>query len=323
MISSGATIKSILCKNIDQQATVGFFGAADSLSPFLSGAFDLYMARVFNQSLVVAEPIDGNEDITSLLKRGVLLQEALGKRVVLFLGSVSPAQRRRLIGAGQGFISQGGDVFLPSLSLILGSLASPAVLGHQAFTPSQQAIFLFCLYGKTDVIRQIDVQNALNLSAGSVSLALSLFVELRMLDYAIGGKTGRQRNYMIESKADFYRIGIGYFGQPVRERVRVALALRQSDWLLSGVSALAARSDLIAPKQPIFAIAPAGVEQFLRKDCDTETYGELQILRYNPAPFAVDACVDPVTMALTLNADDERISLALRAAMKGYPWYQE
>lgn len=322
MKSSSAAIEGILRRNIDEHSMVGPSDERDNLSPFLLSSFNFHKAIVLGKELVIAEPVGYEGDVDSALKRCAMLEKAMGNDAVLFLNLLSPAQRRRLVRVGQGFISQNGDVFLPMLSLVFGSRAARFSEQRSEFTPSQQALFLFCLYAETNMIKQEEAKDALGLSAGSISSAFSLFVELRMMDYAIGGKTGRRRDYVIEDKTNFYRIGIERFGNPVRKRVLVPLLLKEPDWLLSGLSALAVRSDLVAPRRPVFAVSPSDAKRLPDKDFDADDYGWLQVLRYNPAPFADGDCVDLVTMALSLDDDDERISIALRIAMKGYEWYR-
>lgn len=46
------------------------------------------------------------------------------------------------------------------------------------------------------------------------------------------------------------------------------------------------------------------------------------MLRFDPSVFAKDGRVDPLTMLLTIDEEDERISIALRQALGGYAWYQ-
>lgn len=322
MKSSSEEIEGILRRNIDERAAVAPSDEGGNLSPFLSGAFDFHKVIALEREIFIAEPINYDGDVASMLKRCAALEKAMGKDVVLFLDLPSPSQRRRLVRSGQGFISKGGDLFLPMLSIVFGARAIRINESRSKFTPSQQAVFLFCLYTETEVIKQADVKKALGFSAGSISSAFSLFVELRMMDYAVGGKTGRQRDYLIEDKADFYRIGIERFGDPVRERMLVPLILKEPGWLLGGLSALALRSDLVVPKRPVFAVSPSDAKELLGKDFDAEDYGWLQVLRYDPAPFADGGCVDALTMALSLDDDDERVSLALRTAMEGYEWYR-
>jgi hypothetical protein len=47
------------------------------------------------------------------------------------------------------------------------------------------------------------------------------------------------------------------------------------------------------------------------------------VLKYNPALFAKNEHVDPLTTLLTLDDADERISIALKQALGGFEWYQD
>lgn len=216
-----------------------------------------------------------------------------------------------------------GDFYLPQLSLLLTKKDAVPFEVRRSFNPAQQLVFLYCLYSGSAPISQTDVQKRTGLSSGSVSSALSRFVELGLLDFSVGGKTGRRKSYLANDKAAFYRNGISSFGSPVRETVVAPASVVQKGWPKSGLSALAERSDLLPPSEPSYAISAAQAKLLTIPQDESFERCTLHVLKYDPAIFAECGRVDPLTMLLTIGEEDERISMALRQVLGGCAWYQE
>ncbi len=313
-------IEQALRRDIDSGATVRPLEA--SLSAYLAGAYDLYEARLLGKRLVLAQPTESGEDSDKVTKRADVLGKALGEPVVLRLTALSRPQRRTLIEGGQAFMTDGGDYYLPQLALTLSEKALLPPVRERSFSPTQQSVFLYCLYAGEGPISQSDIQSALGLSSGSASSALSLFVRLDLLEFTTGGKTGRKKSYRLRDRSQFYRDGIRRFGSPVREAITAPLPAGGEGWLKSGLSALADQSDLLPPERPEFAVSPSQAKLISSSDDTTTALCSVKVLRYDPAPFASRGCVDPLTMLLTVDEDDERISIALRQALRSCEWYQ-
>ena len=147
-------------------------------------------------------------------------------------------------------------------------------------------------------------------------------VKLGLLGYATGGKTGRKKTYFVRDMARFYRDGVGRFGSPVREVITAPESACDDGWLKAGLSALADCSDLLPPGRPEFAVSPAQAKRLASDGDGSAETCSVKVLRYDPAPFATQGRVDPLTMLLTIDEEDERISIALRQALGGCEWYQ-
>ena len=313
-------IESALRRDIDSNATVRPGNA--KLSAYLASAYSLYNAQLLGETLTLAEPSEISDNPTKVAKRANALSKSLGKPAVLYFTALSRPQRRALIEGGQPFITHEGDYYLPQLALSLSKRTLSNVNRERPFSPAQQAVFLYCLYAEKDISHP-DMQSTLNLSSGSVSSALSLFVKLGLLEFTVNGKTNRKKSYRPRDKARFYYDGIKRFGSPVREVITAPLSAAEKDWLKSGLSALAEQSDLLPPKRPEFAVSPAQAKRALSNSSDSANLCSIKVLKYDPKPFAAHGFVDPLTMLLTIDDDDERISLALKQALRSCEWYQD
>lgn len=313
-------IERVLRSNIDDGAHVQPLEAR--LSAYLASAYDLFEVKVTGASLILAIPTDASSDPINSVKGMAKLGESLDADMTACFPSLSRAQRRELIKQRQAFMTVEGDFYLPQLSLSLAKKDAAPLEARRLFNPAQQLVFLNCLYSDPAPISQADVQKRTGLSSGSVSSALSLFVELNLLDFSVGGKTGRRKSYLANDKAAFFRNGIGGFGSPIAETIAAPASVVQSGWPKSGLSALAERSDLLPPSEPSYAISKAQAKLLSVSEDDSLERCTLHVLRYDPTVFAERGCVDPLTMLLTIDEEDERISIALQQALGGCEWYQ-
>jgi hypothetical protein len=316
-------IENLLSKDLDKHARVKKF--KPSLSPYLSNSYNLYKANVLGEGLIFAEPTKATTDYAKLIKGVAALNKALGINAVLFLPNTpTRTQRKNLLEVRQAFATAQGDYYIPQLALLLSQAQEISIKQKRVFTPTQQLVFLYCLYASDgQQINAADIQKALGLSSGSVSYALSALVDYELIQYTTGGKTARKKTYYIESKADFYRYGIGYFGNPVKETIEAPLSCASESWPKSGLSALSELSNLLPPNTPYFAATSKEVMDLGCKSDDGQGYCTIQVLKYNPALFAKNEHVDPLTTLLTLDDADERISIALKQALGGFEWYQD
>lgn len=331
MESISSTIEGILRLQIDEGASVreGDFG--DKLSPFLRGVFDTYDVTVDGERFCVAR-VDGDSLVDAgVMKKTAALEKAIGLPVVLCLTGMTPSQRRSFIKHRQGFVSMRGDLYLPHMALSLSAFDSENPVIRGKFTPAEQALFLFCLYFEGDTITQSAAMDVLGLSSATVSRALSSLSDRGLVDYRVGGATSRLKEYFVVDKREFYQKGVRLFNSPISQRFMASLCSYDKQLLFSGLSALSALSDLTRPVPEVFAAGK--VEARAVRDSETFAMGAergcmVQVLKYDPRPLARMiwggmAYVDPVTMLLTIDDEDERISMAVREVMGRFEWYTE
>ena len=320
MDKTAKDIERFLRLNIDDDACARPLEA--KLSAYLASAYDLFEAKAAGASLILAMPTDAGSDPMKSVMGMAKLGESLNSDITACFPSLSRSQRRELIKRGQAFMTVEGDFYLPQLSLSLAKKDAAPLEVRRPFKPAQQLVFLLCLYSDSTSISQADVQKKTGLSSGSVSSALSRLVELGLLDFSVGGKTGRRKSYLVNDKVAFFRNGINGFGSPVAETIVAPASVVQDGWPKSGLSALAERSDLLPPSEPSYAISKAQVKLLSVSEDDPLERCTLHVLRYDPAVFAERGCVDPLTMLLTIDEEDERVSIALQQALGGCEWYQ-
>lgn len=318
MLSTSRNIQSILQRSVDESAKVRCVDEELPLSPFLSGSFNLYRANALGVSVLLAEDISGEDGSQ---KRLGALGKALGEPVAAVIPSATPSEKRALMAERQGFVTEQGDLYLPQLALALKADAEKRRSEVRAFSPAQQQAFLYCLLGEEELTQE-GLREKTGMSAAGASRALSSLVDAGLIDYDIGGKTGRKRTYFVPDKPELFRRGMKLFGNPVK-----AVERRTNDdvegAIDSGLTALASRSELAAPRRRVIAIGPNAKMPESPASKDFENPCVVQRLSYDPLPFAESGVADPFTMLATIDEEDERISMALREALGGYEWYTD
>lgn len=318
MLHTATTIQNILRQSVDEHAEVRCGDDQFTLSPFLSGSFNLYHARVLGNSIIFAEDTANGEGASKRLKA---LERAINESIIIFLPNPTPSLKRSLIRSQQGFITTQGDMYIPQLALVLKANAVKKIHQGRSFNPGQQQAFLYCLL-EENAVTQEGLKEKTGMSTASASRALSALSDMGLIDYTISGKTGRKRTYFVPDKTEFFHKGKNLFGDPIKSIEYVPQALSNGA-SISGLSALALRSELVAPTNIIVAVGP-NVDFIGNIDpIEQENLCVAQRLSYDPSPFAQNGVVDPFTMLMTIDENDERISIALREALGAYPWYTD
>lgn len=318
MLHTATTIQNILRQSVDEHAEVRCGDDQFTLSPYLSGSFNLYHAHVLGNSIIFAEDITNEASASKRLKA---LEQAINESVIIFLPNLTPPLKRSLIKTQQGFITAQGDMYIPQLALVLKANATKKALRIKTFNPGQQQAFLYCLL-EENTVTQEGLREKTGMSTASASRALSTLSDMGLIDYTISGKTGRKRTYFVPDKTEFFHKGKNLFGDPIKSIEYVPQALSNGA-SISGLSALAARSELVGPTNKIVAFGPDAGSFDSIDPIAQENFCVAQRLSYDPSPFAQNGVVDPFTMLMTIDEKDERISIALREALGAYPWYTD
>lgn len=105
------------------------------------------------------------------LKRLDALERAVGEPVAVFLPSATASQKRSLMAARRGFLTEQGDMYLPQLAVALRA-STQRRSAIRAFTPAHQQAFLYCLLG-SEPFTQEGLRELTSISAAGASRALS------------------------------------------------------------------------------------------------------------------------------------------------------
>jgi len=316
-------VLAVLKEYVDSGARLEETNLEGQLSAFLAGSFDLAFVHAAGARALLARPSGWEGDIPGLIARADMLCDAVGLEPVLVVDGLSAAQRRAFIEARRAFVCLSGDIYVPMLGLVLQVSRDYSARLRAPFSPAEQSVFLYCLYHEGDVIEQGVAAGCLGISAAGASRAFSRLSEGGLLEYRIGGRTGRKREYFVTDRRAFFEEGMRSFGSAVLDSVPTDVVPQGAELPLCGLSALARYSNLAEPRQVVLGMPRRMSSELVSNSLHPlEGYAyEVQILRYDPTPFVRNGLVDPITVMRSVPQGDERVSMAIDEMMGRFAWY--
>ncbi len=297
---------------------------------FLNDTFNFEQLTLLGQPIVLA--ICRNDTKKSLSEVRTWMNTVgrlANNRAVYVTQTMESYERRRLIELKVPFIVPGNQLYLPDLGLDLREyFREPALPQGTTLSPSTQAMVITALLNSYRAWLPSYTAEALGYSAMTLSRATK---ELVATGLAKVGFVGPFRGLMTELPPE-----------QVWEQLKPLLRtpVKRSVWVetnqgnihrpnrLAGLSALAHHSMLTAPTIPVYALTTVQWNLALAAGAQirpepTESTQEWQVWSYTPELVPDALCVDPLSLALSLQAHpDERVQLSLNELKTKFPWSQ-
>ncbi len=230
--------------------------------------------------------------------------------------------RRRLVERHIPFVVPGQQMYWPELGVAAqAKKTARTIVKPEVFTPAAQAVLIYALNRN---IKAPITPKELAEQLGYAGMSMT-----RALDEIEAGGLGRVTREGRERLLDFdkdrrilWREALTYLRTPVRRTVRIKEDQLPPDLKIkSGETALADRSMLVPPKEPVYALGRQNWKNIAESvdQIPVEDYGtcRIQLWRYDPALFMKDGHVDPFSLYLSLqDEDDERLEIALAEMME-------
>ena len=191
--------------------------------------------------------------------------------------------------------------------------------------PVTQLLFLYMLYkSKGQAVMKKDAAAAIGVTRTSITRASEQLVAMGLISQEIQGK----EYYMRTEMSDFvlYKKAKPYLINPIQRILITEADYRYSEYVYSGESALSKVTMLNEPKIPVRAVYKADFDVDGVKEIDPKWITEekplfLELWKYNPAMFANDGIVDPVSLSNCFDGNaDERIEGAVEEYLEGWIW---
>lgn len=300
------------------------------LPQYLAQLYTLYRLRVAGRrflGIVLREPESFQP--ARFEKHLVRLQEAgTGTDGYCLIAPALPSYvRQRLLERLIPFVVPGRQVSWPALGAVLAVGTGHGRLPEagERVMPATQVVVLYALNcGVTASVTPKALTKRLGYTAMTMSRALD---EIEAHDLGRVIREGRERRLDFpEGRVPLWEKAEGLLRDPVRETVRIRrhdLPIEAGWW--AGETALACRSMLAAPREPVLALGRdawkplAGkVERIPVPEVDT---CQVQVWRYDPGLLARKEVVDPFSLYLSLREEqDERVQMALEELMEVETW---
>lgn len=236
--------------------------------------------------------------------------------------------RRRLMKSGLPFVVVDEQIYLPFLGTLMTrqrrrrrATAPPA----EALGPAAQAVLIALLLKHIPTpVTATELAKHLGYTAMSMGRALRT---LEAENYLTITEQGRARRFgLADEPRALWDYAQPKLRSPVRETVRILQKeLPEGALPKAGESALAEATMLVAPFEPVFAVASARWRKLGRNieriPIQDEGTCQLELWRYPPDILARQGCVDPLSLALSLREHpDERVQDAVEELIEDLPW---
>lgn len=275
--------------------------------------------------LLVGIPDTDRFGVIALEKQMSRYMKATNMLVAYTFPSLTKVQRDALVGRRLPFIVLPEQIYLPFMGIAMSNqFKKEKKIAVDHFTPASQCLFFYFLYSahKNPVLKK-DAACALGLTRTSITRASEQLKTLGLITEAPYWKEIRM-TACAEGK-EFYDAGEPYLINPVQKRMTIK-AEESLKWFYAGESALGKRTMLNEPDIPTVAIDKKQLNEMLLIEMDEKWETEKNLLhvevwKYDPALFAEDQVVDPVSMAVSLkDCTDERVQGELEEFMEAYQW---
>jgi len=303
----------------------------DKLPFYIKEAFLLRKITLLDRDVVIAEATtEALMTIKQIEKQFNVIQEMIGKPVVLLVNDISSVARKRLVEKGINFIVPNKQLFLPTLLIDLKESFNRTTIQKTKILPSAQLIVLYKILNRNERIEEYTFKglaNHLQYTPMAITKAVANLVYHKLCE--VSGTKEKYLQFQGDIP-DLWKRALPLLVTPVLRQAYVDEIPEKQFLLKSNVSALPEYSDMNESRQEYYAIEK-GLFYNLQKTKQMVNMNDhegrycLEVWKYNPA-IPADALtkrkyVDPLSLYLSLkNNHDERIQTALDNIIKKNIW---
>jgi DNA-binding MarR family transcriptional regulator len=302
---------------------------AEKLPLFLTDRFDFFRITLFDRPYTLA--YDRETEPTSpaaLYKQLEVVRKKGNTDVVYVCNSLTSWNRTRLIEKKQSFIVPENQLYLPLLGMDLREYTRlpEKKTDLRSLGPSSVRALLYILYhADRNDWTLAELSLSLGISTMSVSRTFDEFGDTGLFTIEKSGKT--RVLHRTGSGIEVWSRAMPFLRTPVMKKAYVVQDTAIPELPRSGITALSEKTIMVPPQIPEYAISSASWKELSKKKgfrevptADMNTV-LLEIWRYDPAPFAREGMVDPLSLYLSLkDSDDARVENALQELMGGVEW---
>lgn len=297
---------------------------------YLQSYYQWCQANIGERSVLLVGPQAPALELQPREKIGHLqLMEKEASLPVLWCADKMTAYERRLFNQQRiAYVIPGKQLNAPLLGVLASRAAQSPYVLREAFSPSTQAVLLWCLLKKKhDPVDSTMIGEATGYSRITVNRIMG---EIGMLlPELVSMHKGRKFIRIHEAKEAWMKAK-KYLESPVKRRYFVQ---RMENWserlLVAGESALAAAAALAEPGKFSWAVSVERYKILLKDECWHEVaYAEqssdvIEVWSYDPSLLSSERTVDPLSLILSMRREaemDPRVESAIEHMEEGLSW---
>lgn len=321
-------LEMFLRENIDDNITIDDYREKNRVPLFLRKTFNFYEIVIFDSKCILLEVLGDSPSVDTIEKNIKVIRKLTDDKIIIYYKEITRYRRKSLIQNRIPFVIEDGQMFLPFLGLDLKKISNYSHKEIKVFSESAQLAYMFFLYNKNVVMNVTEFAKETNCTLMTASRVLNELYNAKLINYIIGGKTGRSKEYQRISDPEYFEKGLEYIKSPIKKIIYIKNMPSKS--LIAGLEALAESSMLNPPNHKVRAISwdefnKQNFEIVNNKDIiKDEKLIKLEIWWYDPMRFAGEKHVDNMSLYASLKEEtDERIEQALEEILRGETWYMD
>ncbi len=317
---------------------IGPWNEAMSLPMYLQNTYVFMEVSLLGHSYILFFSPDGEteESVSKIRKHVDILQRYYGQNIIYLTEGITSFKRRDLIEQRVNFIVPGMQLYLPLAAIdFRETYKKTGESEKHSLSATAQSVVLMYLYGQigSDVLSK-QVMKLLGISKNNVSRAFNELISLQLVN---AKKVGRNKvlSFYLD-KSELWKKAQPYLINPVKKRVwadnQQLKNIQELKLIKSGESALSEYSMIISPRTPTYALNLKEWNTIKRLFHIQESFkhdeaSEVELWRYEPSILSKNKIVDPLSLVLSLDTDDERIEIVkdeiLEEVRSKYQWYKD
>lgn len=287
-----------------------------ALPLYIAGSYDFAVAILNGYRCIVLSPTEELVTLPALKKQIKKIQELENVPVVIKLPVISAYRRKKMIENGIPFIT-GKQTFLPFIGTFLTE-ENEEVIEVTQFMFSAQQLVLMYLYNNCSKLYVSDATKKLPFTAMTISRAVK---QLEATGLFFTTKDGVKK--VIESDyrgRELYGKVKKYMTSPVCKIGYLDKADITTDMILAGDSVLAEATMLNPSRLMTYAVYVKNFakEKLVNELIDPEEQIRVELWEYDPKQFSEDDMADRLSVALSLEGNEnERVEEAVEELLEG------
>jgi len=307
-----------LRETIDEKCEVENFKENDRLPVFLRELYEFQKATICGAKCVLLLLQFKNIEVLKIQKHFTVLKKYTDAHPVLVLPTIRAAQRKRLLQNRIPFIVPETQLYLPFIGMDFRERYPVLEEKKEKFTAATQVVYLYLFYRQLQLWSATDIAKEINTSIVTVCRALHQLNELGLVNKA---GTATKVKYQRINKRDYYLKAQNFLTTPVAKTFYMNKEDLPKNIFTASEEAYAKKTMLTFPPIKTYAVGKVAYRDIppKSKHIDSsmdENMVKIEVWKYEPGLFAINATVDEVSLLLSLKGyQDDRMDIETDALL--------
>lgn len=286
----------------------------------ITGFYACYEAVLMDIPVVLLEVLYDDYTPGQLQKHQQIVTRITQRHTIFGMDNVASYHISRMVQARVNFIIPDKQIYVPSLLVNLREVKDTRPLDSEVMPGAAQCLLLYHLQrANLNGLTTAELAEKFNTSYASMSRALR-WLQIKELVQLEGVK--EKALHIAADGMVLWKTALPLMLSPVERTVYTDLPL--GDMPDAGETALEKYTMMAGPEMPCKAVAKSWAT--VHKDLLNKNYGDymVEVWRYDPALLAVNNVVDPLSLYLSLQTnDDERVKIELNRIIENIKWLKD